>query len=430
MKNNRAWRQTLGRVGKWIKDSLSRNLGLKLVSVIFALFLWSYVIASSPAITQEKTLSDVNVTVSGQTVLSSRGLASLTDLGSLDSARVRVRVPQSNYSLVTNDNVRVELDLSGIRQEGKQSVRLRGTSTYGSVVEVYPQYIDLEVERQDQRYVPVNVQLTGQIDPTCWYSVASRNPSQVVVTGPASRVRMVSLAMVSLDVTDRSASHTRMESFSLLDAQGQEVAGTLSTSTSSVEVKVDIYPTRTLPICKDLNEVLSGRVPDGYQVDSVEVSPEQVVVAAEQTLLDALTELALEPVDVTGVNQTFTTITPVQSLKGIKYLSSEDASVTIAISEQVLTKRFSNIQLEMLASPEDKRVVASVKRTDVRVEGPYSIVRSLTRDDIQATVNLAGLTEGQYELPIELSVDNYPNLICVATPGAINVTVGPKAAQQ
>ena len=431
MKKNKDWRGLAGRLGKKLWASLSNNLWLKLLSVVLALFLWSYVISTTPSITRDKTLSDISITVTGQSVLEdSRGLAVLTDLSALESARVRVRVSQSSYAQVTSDNVRVELDLSSIRQEGKQSVRLQGSTTYGSVVEVYPQYIDLEVEKRDQRYVPVNVELTGVDTTSYWYSVSSRNPSQVVVSGPTSLVKTVSSAQVLLDVSGLTETHSWEEGFQLLDAQQQEIPGALSVSTSSVRVTVEVYPIRVLTLSQEADQLTSGQVPEGYRVDQVEVNPTQVVVAAEQALLDGLTELTIEPVDLTGATQTFTAIAQVQTLKGIKYLSSDEVSVTVTISEQELTKRFSNVSLNLENQPQGMRAVPSAKQVDVKVTGPYSLVSQLIREDIQATVDLAGLTQGQYELPVEIAVDNYPDLACSAQPAAITVTVSQETSGQ
>ncbi len=431
MKKNKNWLSLAAKLGKKLLASLSNNLWLKLLSVLLALFLWSYVISTTPSITRDKTLSDIGITVTGQSVLEdSRGLAVLTDLSALESARVRVRVSQSSYALVTSDNVRVELDLSSIRQEGKQSVRLRGSTTYGSVVEVYPQYIDLEVEKRDQRYVPVNVELTGVDTTSYWYSVSSRNPSQVVVSGPTSLVKTVSSAQVLLDVSGLTETHSWEEGFLLLDAQQREVPGALSVSTSSVRVTVEVYPIRVLTLAQEADQLTSGHVPEGYRVDEVEVNPTQVVVAAEQALLDGLTELAIEPVNLTDATQTFTAIAQIQALNGIKYLSSDEVSVTVTISEQELTKRFGNVTVNLENQPQGVRTVPSAKRVDVKVSGPYSVVSRLSREDIHATVNLAGLTQGQFELPVEISVDNYPDLVCAAQPAAITVTVSPEASSQ
>ena len=415
MKKNKDWRGLAGKLGKKLWASLSNNLWLKLLSVVLALFLWSYVISTTPSITRDKTLSDISITVTGQSVLEdSRGLAVLTDLNALESVRVRVRVSQSSYAQVTSDNVRVELDLSSIRQEGKQSVRLQGSTTYGSVVEVYPQYIDLEVEKRDQRYVPVNVELTG-VD---------------TISGPTSLVKTVSSAQVLLDVSGLTETHSWEEGFQLLDAQQQEIPGALSVSTSSVRVTVEVYPIRVLTLSQEADQLTSGQVPEGYRVDQVEVNPTQVVVAAEQALLDGLTELTIEPVDLTGATQTFTAIAQVQTLKGIKYLSSDEVSVTVTISEQELTKRFSNVSLNLENQPQGMRAVPSAKQVDVKVTGPYSLVSQLIREDIQATVDLAGLTQGQYELPVEIAVDNYPDLVCSAQPAAITVTVSQETSGQ
>lgn len=72
----------------------------------------------------------------------------------------------------------------------------------------------------------------------------------------------------------------------------------------------------------------------------------------------------------------------------------------------------------------------SAKQVDVKVTGPYSLVSQLIREDIQATVDLAGLTQGQYELPVEIAVDNYPDLACSAQPAAITVTVSQETSGQ
>ena len=374
MKKNKDWRGLAGRLGKKLWASLSNNLWLKLLSVVLALFLWSYVISTTPSITRDKTLSDISITVTGQSVLEdSRGLAVLTDLNALESARVRVRVSQSSYAQVTSDNVRVELDLSSIRQEGKQSVRLQGSTTYGSVVEVYPQYIDLEVEKRDQRYVPVNVELTGVDTTSYWYSVSSRNPSQVVVSGPTSLVKTVSSAQVLWTCPGSPKPIPGRRASSCWTPSKQEIPGALSVSTSSVRVTVEVYPIRVLTLSQEADQLTSGQVPEGYRVDQVEVNPTQVVVAAEQALLDGLTELTIEPVDLTGATQTFTAIAQVQTLKGIKYLSSDEVSVTVTISEQELTKRFSNVSLNLENQPQGMRAVPSAKRVDVKVTGLYSL---------------------------------------------------------
>ncbi|MEG1606466.1 MAG: CdaR family protein, partial [Clostridia bacterium] len=199
------------------------------------------------------------------------------------------------------------------------------------------------------------------------------------------------------------------------------VAGALSRSTNSVTLSVDIYPTKKLPITARVGEMVSGQVPEGYEIASVEVSPAQVVAAADPALLAELETLTIEPVNVTGARQTFTTIARINTLKGIKNLSSAEVSVTVHIREQPLTKRFTGVALRPTNVPALLDVRLARERVDVKVTGPYSVVRGLVRSDIQASVDLAGLTQGEYELPIALSVDNYPELTCEASIATVKV---------
>lgn len=94
--------------------------------------------------------------------------------------------------------MRVELDVSGIRQSGKQQVELTGVTAYGRAVEVVPESVELDVEMLDQRYVPVNVELVGQQAEGKWYNVSRINPSQITVSGPASLVQQVTSAQVNM----------------------------------------------------------------------------------------------------------------------------------------------------------------------------------------------------------------------------------------
>ena len=64
--------------------AVSQNLGWKIFSLAAAILLWSYIVTSDPTITRDKAISDVEITVSGQSVLQSRDLALLTDPSVLD----------------------------------------------------------------------------------------------------------------------------------------------------------------------------------------------------------------------------------------------------------------------------------------------------------------------------------------------------------
>lgn len=411
--------------------ALSHNIAYKLLSVVIALSLWSYVLYANPSITRDKVLSGVDITISGQSVLSSRGFALSTDVASaLSSARVTVRVSQAAYTLVSTDNVRVEMDLSALRKTGRQQVRLRGSTTYGTVTQVWPDSIEVEVENQDQRYVPVNPQFIGTQKDGYWYNFSRVNPSQITVTGPTSLVQKVSNAQVDVDITGRTpGSRVEQLPLRLLDAHGDPVEAdyALASSTSTAMVTVDIYPTKQIQVTATPEESVEGNVRRGYTLESIDVNPSTVMVAADQSLLDTLDHLTIRPIDVSGADRSFTQIVNISMLKDIKHLSSDQVSATVNIVEQELTKRYSNLEASLSGLADGLHAAWSSPKLEVKLVGPYSQVQSLSRNDLVIWLDVTGYGPGVYDVPVQVKVDNYPDLTISANPATVRVTLTEKA---
>ena len=184
---------------RWIIGSLSNNLGYKLLSLLLAILLWNYVIATNTSITRNKTLYNLTGTVSGLSTLADNKLA-LADSPeeALSGITVTVEAPQADYSRVSGDNVQVALDLSSVRSTGTQEVPLRATSSYGRVRGISPETLTLTFESLDSRNVAVNTVLVGEAD-GYWYNVSRTNPSILTISGAASVVQSITSARVVVD---------------------------------------------------------------------------------------------------------------------------------------------------------------------------------------------------------------------------------------
>lgn len=412
------------KIGLALWHSVTQNFGYKLLSVLIAVFLWSYVITSNPSITRDLTFSGIEVNVIGQTALQGRGLALLTDLSAEQQlCQVRLTVPQNIANMATPDNVRVELDLSGVRNLGKQKVRLRGTTVYGTIARISPQEMELDIENLDQRSVPVNVVQRGEKQEDLWYDVARINPMNIMVSGPSSLVQQASKAQVELDMTGQTQSDSRAHLVNILDNEGNELPSMLGKSTSSVTIGVDIYPTKLLPITKNLNELVTGELPKGYSLDGIEAQPAQIQVAADQVLLDSITSVGIEPIDCTDRTSSFTKTAKVLKLPNVKY-SSDSVSVSIGITEDETTKTFSNVSAKLVNLQGGLRSKWNNPKLVVVVEGLFSSMQELSRNDLSATVDLSEITApGVYDLPIQVTVDNFPELSCSLSPAVAEVTI-------
>lgn len=403
---------------------ISHNLMWKILSVVIAVLMWSYIVSADSSITRVKTLSSVDVTFSGQSVLQSRLLAVVMDEDeALASVRVKVRVPQASYGRVTEDSVSVELDLSKVRQSGRQEVELVGTTAYGEVVQITPSTLEVDIEPMDTRVVPVNVELQNQDEDKYYYVVNQSNPSQLTISGASSVVQRIAQAQAQVNVEGMTSGRNVSVKYALLDEEGNEVTQLVSKPTSSVMVSLSIDPIARLSVDASIETATTGTLPEGYRITRVEVQPETITVAGDASLLGELDVLTFEQVNVTGRTQSFSTVATVNALDAMKYVSTRQVTVTVYIEEESQVARFEDVQLSVTGLKEGCRAELSDETVRVKATGAYSEMGQLTQSHLLASIDLTGLAIGEYDVPVQVTADNYPSITFEVEPQTVHVAI-------
>jgi len=319
----------------------------------------------------------------------------------------------------------VMLDLSSVRTAGTQEVPLKATSSYGRVTDILPESVTLTFETLDSRLIPVSVELSGSKSDDYWYNISRTNPSAVTVSGAASVVRSISQARVYSDVTGAADSYVRAEPFVLLDGEGNEIdQGRLTRSSSSITVSADVYPIKELPISTDIDDVVTGRVAEGYSISEISVQPESITVAAEQSLLDGISEMLIEPISVEGLSQSFYTRASISELSDFKNVSNQQVYVNITISENALSEWIDNTHLTFVGKDKNLQLEwLNGSDIQVYVTGPRSAVEALKKDGIPITVNLSGLGPGEHSCELRFPTENYPDVSFAPESSTINITL-------
>lgn len=394
---------------RWIVGSLSHNLGYKLLSLVLAILLWSYVISTNTSITRTKTLYNLTGDISGLSALAEHKLALKDDPeGMLDGISVIVEAPQADYSKVSSSNVLVTLDLSNVRSQGKQEVALRASSTYGRVRSISPETLTLEFETLDSRNVSVNPVITGQAE-GYWYNITRSNPLMLTVSGAASIVQSIASARVNVDASGITASTTTALPYEFIDAQGEMVPqAMLNCSTSSISVTMDVYPTREIPVTREVANLVTGQPAEGYVLQSVTVSPTTIQVAAEQELLDSLTELMIEPVSVEGATQNFSAKSTVSQLTDFKNVSTSEVYVNVAVGEEPVSAYVENVKVMFIGKADN--IVATYDPVGVFVSGARGDVESLQESGVTLNVDITDLEAGYYLLDPTYDEQMYSNV--------------------
>ena len=386
-----------------LKNFFSNNLLLKLVSLLSALIIWTYIVDSTPSLTRTKYVEGLSVSVSGASSLNSQGLALATDVYTdyINKISAEVEVSQNQFSKVASSNVGIILDLSNVRSAGVHELSLSAVSVYGEVTHIYPETISVQIDNYDSREVPIDAVLTGIQKDGLWYSIDhdSMNPQQITISGPASLVHKAANVTSHIDITNQTSSFRRASLLTILDSEGQALnTRLLSRSSSTCSASVDIYPTKELGIFVDTSEL---NVREGYTIESISFQPSTITVAADQTLLDELESLPIElPENMPESEKTFTKRLALSRLSELKYVSTRQVYMTVSIAEEKDTNAINNIPLHGISLSDGYSASISPNAFSVQVTGARSQIASLTANDIYAYVDLTGLTAGTYELPI------------------------------
>ena len=139
----------------------------------------------------------------------------------------------------------------------------------------------------------------------------------------------------------------------------------------------DVYPTREIPISTDIEDVVAGRVADGYAITEISIQPASITVAADADLLSGINELVIEPVSVDGASQNVSARAKISLLKDFKYASTEQVYVNITIGEERVSEWIDNVSITFVGKADNLQL--DWKQDDIMVytTGPRSAIEAL-----------------------------------------------------
>lgn len=415
---------------------LSSNGFLLLVSFLVALLSWSILVASDGTLTREKTMTNVSVSVSGESALRARGYIVMDDMKEmLSNVRMNVEVTQSNYSRVTASSFNPHIDLSDVTGVGENELEISfGSTVYGRVLSCEPESITVNVERYVTRRVPVLLMTTGELESGLYVSSAKTDPSSLAVSGPQSLVSSIARVVAWMDLSQLSAE--RMSDRIAVPIELQTTSGEIVTSdkvqatnqsviTDTVTVDIELLSTKEVPLA--LDTIVTGELAEGYELYDVEATQSSFAIAAPTEVLDALECLTTDsPLDIDGAQQDVLGTIRLKRPTGVESGLPYDVSVTAKIREKEIERTFRMVDVEIVGVEDTMSALLNYKQLTAQLTGGYGFISALKKADIRLFVDVTGLAAGTHTLPVQIDIDNAPEFTCALSAPEIAVTLKEK----
>ena len=383
----------------WLKGFFTKNLALKIVSLLFAMLIWGYVMVEvNPK--RVKTITDVPISFSGESSLHDRGLAVRGDRDDiLRNVTVRVKVQLTDYTGLDASDISASVSLRPVNKADTYKLKIDATSSLGTVENVSPSEITIEVDELATMLVPIDVEYSGELPEGYWKSEPTLASQSIKVSGPRDDVSTISKAICTIDLEDRTTSYNEAILLKYVDKNGDEIDTALFLDTlPSVVVKMDVMRIVELPINAAEAVLGADALPANYEVYDVVATPPTVRVVGSENALSGLTGIKIENIDVSGSTSSVQQNVVITAPEGTTLLDDPNITVYVGIREKQDSAQFKGVPIETKGLGKKLTAELSATECEVNITGRTSLMKLLQRKDVSVYVDLTGLTAGTYKI--------------------------------
>ena len=405
-----------------MKKALTRNLGLKLASLVLAFVLW-FLVAQIYDPKDTVTFNNIQVRLINTELLDEEGKV-YEVLDNSNLVRVTVTGPQSIVkSELRRSDIVAEADMSKLTDINTIAITYYCENVSNDSVEIKGNHdsVRLSVEDKTSKWIKLESNTIGEVASGYMIGNVTLDQTNIEVTGPKSAISQVDHAGVDINVTDSTSSLSANVDIKLYDADGNELTlESVKKNVNSAHMTVEVLATKEVPV-----EIEYMGVPeDGYMATGeVESSVPTVRIAGTASALVGISAITVPEERMNIIGQSGDLV-DIINLK--EYLPSNvrlanksfDGKITATvyiepIDTKDLTIPADNISItgvpdgmeaEVTSTAEEYNITVSGLTRDVSILRDSSVTGVLDLNQWMEDNALEELTPGNYTIPVTFNL--------------------------
>lgn len=405
-----------------MKKLLTRNLGLKLASLLLAFVLW-FLVAQIYDPKDTVTFNNIQVRLINTELLDEEGKV-YEVLDNSNLVRVTVTGPQSIVkSELRRSDIVAEADMSKLTDINTIAITYYCENISNDSVEIKGNHdsVRLNVEDKTSKWIKLESNTIGDVASGYMIGNVTLDQTNIEVTGPKSAISQVDHAGVDINVTDSTTSLSANVDIKLYDADDNElVLESVKKNVDSAYMTVEVLATKEVPV-----EIEYMGVPeDGYMATGeVESSVPTVRIAGTVSTLVGISAITV-PEDRMNITGQSDNLVDIINLK--EYLpanvrladKSFDGKITATvyiepIVSKDLTVAAENISVTGVPDGMEAEITSTAEEYNITVSGLSRDVSILHDSSVAGILNLTQwmedngveeLTPGTYTIPVTFNL--------------------------
>ncbi len=392
-----------------MKERLTNNIVLKIVSVIFAIIIWLIVLNINDP-DKEVTITGIPVRIVNDEAITSLNKAYTVEAG--ETCKVSIAGPRSIVDQLDSGDFIATADVNDLSLTNSVPINVElENSSYKSKVDITVETIlRLEIEDIIEKEFEIVVKYVGEEMDGYVATETKLDAATVIVSAPYSQMERIKTAVTTVSVGNKSDDFEATTDIRLLDYEGK----TISINGKNMNMSIDKVDSVTTVLYKkdvDIECTIPEFIDENNIISKYELSEENITILGRKNILDGIGSIVL-PVDLEGVEVVEDILTFEYELDAllpedvINGTQLDKIVLNIFIekhSELTFTKKVNSISIGDI--PDDMEASLVSKGNIVfTVRGLKDLIDNLSEEDIELKVEVGELGEGTHSLLIQFAV--------------------------
>lgn len=389
-----------------MNELLKRDSTVKLISIVFAIFLWFFVLDSSNPVSSV----DLNIPlkVENESVLKEKGII-IKNKSFPRNVSVSLKGRKSKISNIGLNDFEAILDLSKVNDTDTKLlyVEIYSNKEGVSIEGVTPRVIELELEKIGENPFPVKVITMGK--PKESYKIISINaiPGTVSIEATDTIIKSIGEVRTYVDVNNLSNDLVINKECVVYNKEGEEILEL--DKKLSVDIRVELA--KEVPIVP----VVRGRPAKNYTDGIHRVVPEKALIAGTSEAVDLIDNLKTELIDIENMSESMTKIVNVVLPKGVRLVDTPRSVYVDVIIEQMAVKEIAfqkeDIILENALIDDSLEYEVLDEAIKISITGTKEELEKIVPESLKLSIDVRGLTAGNYKRTLKVVLPGTVKLV-------------------
>ena len=274
-----------------MKKGLMNNWGLKILSFLLAVMLWTIVVNIDDPVTT-KTFNNIPVTVINTEVLAATNQTYQIEDGT-QNVSVTVRAKRSVLGKIKSDQIKATADMKELTLQTQIPIDIEIEGISYEDVEVTPRNLQVKLEDEETKKFPIVPKTTGTVRDGCALGEIQAVPEMVSIRGPKSVIDSISKVEASVSVSGLSEDVVTKSELVLYDKDNNIIDQSLlanNLGTEGVSVSVQVLETKNVKVEFDTSEITAAA---GYSISNIKYEPDHINVTGRSEDLKKLKKISI-----------------------------------------------------------------------------------------------------------------------------------------